>query len=62
MRHIVNFQTDLLRTFVSVIDLGAFTKAGEALGWTQPAIPRRSGGWKSWWARRSSSRWAARSC
>ncbi|MCD2184602.1 LysR substrate-binding domain-containing protein [Rhizobium sp. TRM96647] len=38
MRHIVNFQTDLLRTFVSVIDLGAFTKAGEALGRTQPAI------------------------
>lgn len=38
MRTIVNFQTDLLRTFVSVIDLGAFTKAGEALGRTQPAI------------------------
>lgn len=27
-----------MRTFVSVIDLGAFTKAGEALGRTQPAI------------------------
>jgi DNA-binding transcriptional LysR family regulator len=38
MRHIINFQTDLLRTFVSVIDLGAYTKAGEALGRTQPAI------------------------
>lgn len=38
MRNIVNFQTDLLRTFVSVIDLGAYTKAGEALGRTQPAI------------------------
>ena len=38
MRGIVNYQTDLLRTFVSVIDLGAFTKAGEALGRTQPAI------------------------
>ncbi|PSJ58848.1 LysR substrate-binding domain-containing protein [Pseudaminobacter soli (ex Li et al. 2025)] len=38
MRNIVNFQTDLLRTFVSVIDLGAFTKAGELLGRTQPAI------------------------
>ena len=38
MRSIVNFQTDLLRTFVSVVDLGAFTKAGEALGRTQPAI------------------------
>lgn len=38
MRNIINYQTDLLRTFVSVIDLGAFTKAGEALGRTQPAI------------------------
>lgn len=38
MRNIVNFQTDLLRTFVSVIDLGAFTKAGDLLGRTQPAI------------------------
>ena len=38
MRSITNFQTDLLRTFVSVIDLGAFTKAGDALGRTQPAI------------------------
>ena len=38
MRHIINFQTDLLRTFVSVIDLGAYTKAGDALGRTQPAI------------------------
>ncbi|MFU0507618.1 LysR substrate-binding domain-containing protein [Pseudaminobacter sp. NGMCC 1.201702] len=38
MQNITNFQTDLLRTFVSVIDLGAYTKAGEALGRTQPAI------------------------
>ncbi|MGF7007870.1 LysR substrate-binding domain-containing protein [Hoeflea sp. 108] len=38
MRNIVNFQTDLLRTFVSVIDLGAYTKAGDMLGRTQPAI------------------------
>jgi len=38
MANIVNFQTDLLRTFVSVIDLGAYTKAGEMLGRTQPAI------------------------
>ena len=38
MANIVNFQTDLLRTFVSVIDLGAYTKAGEVLGRTQPAI------------------------
>ncbi len=38
MRSVVNYQTDLLRTFVSVVDLGAFTKAGDALGRTQPAI------------------------
>jgi DNA-binding transcriptional LysR family regulator len=38
MRNVTNFQTDLLRTFVSVIDLGAYTKAGDALGRTQPAI------------------------
>lgn len=38
MRSIINFQTDLLRTFVSVVDLGAYTKAGDALGRTQPAI------------------------
>src|SRR3546814_12547423 len=38
MRNIINFQTDLLRTFVTVVDLGAYTKAGGALGRTQPAI------------------------
>lgn len=38
MRNIINFQADLLRTFVSVIDLGTYTKAGEMLGRTQPAI------------------------
>jgi DNA-binding transcriptional LysR family regulator len=38
MRKIINFQTDLLRAFVSVIDLGGFTKAGEAVGRSQPAI------------------------
>jgi DNA-binding transcriptional LysR family regulator len=38
MRDIVNFQTGLLRTFVSVIDLGAYTRAGEVLGRSQPAI------------------------
>lgn len=38
MRAITNFQTDLLRAFVCVVDLGAFTRAGEALGRTQPAI------------------------
>lgn len=38
MRAITNFQTDLLRAFVCVVDLGAYTRAGEALGRTQPAI------------------------
>jgi DNA-binding transcriptional LysR family regulator len=38
MAGIVNLQTDLLRTFVSVVDLGGYTKAGEALGRSQPAI------------------------
>lgn len=38
MRSFTNFQIDLLRTFVSIVDLGAFTRAGEALGRTQPAI------------------------
>lgn len=38
MAKITNFQTDLLRTFVSVVDLGAYTKAGNVLGRTQPAI------------------------
>jgi len=38
MRKIINYQTDLLRSFVSIIDLGAYTKAGDALGRTQPAI------------------------
>lgn len=34
----INLQADLLRTFVSIVDLGSFTKAGNALGRTQPAI------------------------
>jgi DNA-binding transcriptional LysR family regulator len=34
----VNLPTDLLRAFVTVIDLGGFTKAGEVLGRTQPAV------------------------
>ena len=33
-----NIQTDLLRTFVMVADLRSFTRAGEMLGRTQPAI------------------------
>jgi DNA-binding transcriptional LysR family regulator len=33
-----NIPTDLLRSFVTVIDLGGFTPAAKALGRTQPAI------------------------
>ena len=33
-----NIPTDLLRTFVSIADLGGFTPAGELLGRSQPAI------------------------
>lgn len=33
-----NMQTDLLRTFTTVADLRSFTRAGEVLGRTQPAI------------------------
>ena len=33
-----NLQTDLLRTFVTVVDLRNFTETGAALGRTQPAI------------------------
>lgn len=35
---VTNLQTDLLRSFVSVVDLSGYTKAGDALGRTQPAI------------------------
>ncbi|MBZ0217255.1 MAG: LysR family transcriptional regulator, partial [Fimbriimonadaceae bacterium] len=34
----VNLPTDLLRTFVAVCDVGGYTKAGELVGRTQPAI------------------------
>jgi DNA-binding transcriptional LysR family regulator len=34
----VNLPTEVLRTFLAVIDLGSFTKAGQMLGRTQPAI------------------------
>ncbi len=34
----INLSTDLLRTFVTVSDLGSYTRAGEALNRTQPAI------------------------
>ena len=33
-----NLPTDLLRTFVTVADMGGFTSAGEALGRSQPAV------------------------
>ncbi len=33
-----NLPTDVLRTFLAVIDLGSFTRAGQLLGRTQPAI------------------------
>lgn len=35
---LLNLHMDLLRTFVTVVDLGGYTKAGHALGRTQPAI------------------------
>ena len=35
---IVNLPTDLLRTFVTVFDLGGYTRAGEAVNRSQPAI------------------------
>lgn len=35
---VVNLPTALLRTLVTVVDLGSFTRAGETLGRTQPAI------------------------
>ncbi|SEN46239.1 DNA-binding transcriptional regulator, LysR family [Gemmobacter aquatilis] len=36
-----NIPTDLLRAFVTVIDLGGYTRAAEALGRTQPAISQK---------------------
>jgi len=34
----INIPTELLRTFVAVVDLRSFTKAGQSLGITQPAV------------------------
>ena len=34
----INIPTDLLRTFVAVVDLRSFTKAAASLGVTQPAV------------------------
>jgi len=39
----VNIPTELLRAFVTVVDLGSYTKAAEALGRTQPAISLQIG-------------------
>lgn len=38
MRQFINLQTDLLRAFVTVVDLGNFTETGKVLGRTQSAI------------------------
>jgi DNA-binding transcriptional LysR family regulator len=35
---ITNIPTDLLRTFIAVVDLRSFTKAAQSLGVTQPAV------------------------
>ena len=36
--YMTNIPTELLRTFVAVVDLRGFTKAAQALGCTQPAV------------------------
>ena len=33
-----NIPTELLRTFVTIVNLGGFTQAGDVLGRSQPAI------------------------
>ena len=33
-----NIPTDLLRTFIAVVDLRSFTRASQTLGVTQPAV------------------------
>ena len=38
MSAITNLPTDLLRTFIAVVELGGHSKAGAALGRSQPAI------------------------
>jgi len=43
MAGITNLQTDLLRTFVSVVELGGHSKAGAMLGRSQPAISSQLG-------------------
>ena len=39
---LTNVPTDLLRAFVTVVDLGSYTKAAEVLGRTQPAVSLQS--------------------
>jgi DNA-binding transcriptional LysR family regulator len=34
----MNIPTDLLRTFITVVDLRSFTRASETMGVTQPAV------------------------
>ncbi len=43
MAGFTNLQTDLLRTFVSVVELGGHSKAGAMLGRSQPAISLQIG-------------------
>ena len=43
MSGITNLQVDLLRTFVSVVELGGQTKVGAMLGRSQPAISLQLG-------------------
>ncbi|QPC85766.1 LysR family transcriptional regulator [Mesorhizobium sp. NBSH29] len=43
MAGITNLQTDLLRTFVSVVELGGHSKAGAMLGRSQPAVSLQLG-------------------
>lgn len=43
MAVLVNLPTDLLRTFITVVELGGHSKAGAALGRSQPAISLQIG-------------------
>ena len=38
MAGLTNLPTDLLRTFIAVVELGGHSRAGAALGRNQPAI------------------------
>jgi DNA-binding transcriptional LysR family regulator len=41
---------DLLRSFVSVVDAGGFTRAGERVHRTQSTVSQQIGGWRRPWA------------